>query len=246
MKKIAILLTGHIRSFYECYDNINIQLLSPLRNMGYEIHFYLSLWNTVGHRSQNWTGTADFNGIINILNPVNMNIEQFNRDYFLQNFNTDKWLNYSHLSNHTTFPDSVSMWYKVQQGLNMIEDYQRRNGFVYDCIVRARPDVLYDDNFSSELPTIIEEIIMNDVVYIPKWHGKWREISMTISDFFAIGNYNVMRKYMSVYNNLGELVTKDIPHTGEGLLYGQIQDNVIKRFSSGFSIHRGTHIDRIV
>ena len=159
---------------------------------------------------------------------------------------SDKWLNYSHLSNHTTFPDSVSMWYKVQQGLNMIEDYQRRNGFMYDCIVRARPDVLYDDNFSSELPNIIEDIISNDVVYIPKWHGKWREISMTISDFFAIGNYNVMRNYMSVYNNLGELVTKDIPHTGEGLLYGQIQDNVIKRFSSGFSIHRGTHIDRIV
>lgn len=246
MKKIAILFTGHIRTFNQCYDNIHSNLISPLKELGFSIDFYLSLWNTLGHRMQDWSGVADFNNIMHLLDPTNTNIEKFDREYFLRNYNTDRWQTYPHLSNHTTFPDSVSMWYKVQQGLDMIKDYQDKNNFTYDCLVRARPDIMYEDSFKSELSPILDEICASDVIYIPKWHGRWEEISRTITDYFGIGNYKTMKKYMSVYDNLEELITKDIPHTGEGLLYGQIKDIEVKRFTSGFHVHRGTHIEKLV
>lgn len=242
MKRIALCFSGHIREFQ--YDNIKEKFIDILLEYGCEVDYYFSIWNTEGHRQKSFSGTLDISKILEETNPKGILIEEFDREYFLRRYQTDKWKEYNHLSNYTTCPDSVSMWYKIQKCLDMVENYQTRYNFTYDVIVRIRPDVLFSQTFEKE---VLDKIFTEDVLYIPKWHGKWREVSLTITDYFGIGNYKVMKQYMSVFNNINNLLNrKDIPHTGEGLLAGQIEDIKTMRLKNGFSVKRVGYIEMVV
>lgn len=241
MKRVALCFSGHIRNFR--FDNISENFINTLDN-NCVFDYFFSLWDTEGHRSLGFNGSANINNILQILQPKGILIERFDRDYFIKRYNTNKWQDYSHLSGPTTCGDAVSMWYKIQTCLDMVEKYQSRYGFEYDAIVRIRPDILFDDAFREE---VLHDVFNNDVVYIPQWHGKWTEISGTITDYFGIGNYRVMKQYMSVFNNIDNLIASNqYPHTGEGFLCGQLQGMDIKRLSGGFSVQRVDHVEKVV
>ena len=234
--KIAICYPGHLRDFQKCFLNHHTQFISKLEQTGYTVDYFVSTWDNVGHRSNGWTGKSTTDYMIHTLEPKKCLIEKFDRDFFIQKYNTDKWKEYSHLSDYTTCGDSASMWYKVQTCADMVDEG-------YDFIVRMRPDLLFDTPFPVEL---LET--MGSSIYIPKWHGKWIEISNTITDYFAIGRYAVMKRYMSVYNNLDKLINENAcPHTGEGFLYGHLRGYDIKRLDTvGFSIQRKDNIEKII
>jgi len=64
---------------------------------------------------------------------------------------------------------------------------------------------------------------------------------------FQIGNYKVMKRYMSVFNNIESLMSCNLyPHTGEGFLCQQINGTDVKRIEGGFSVQRPDHIEKIV
>lgn len=244
MKRIAVCMSGHIRLFSECYDNIYQNFIKLLIDSGYQPDFFVSFWN-VGGLQGHWEGEANFDSLIRTLNPKALLIEEFDRQSFINRFNSQKWKEYSHLSGPTTCGDSISMWYKVQTSWDMVMNYEKRYGFEYDAITRIRPDVIFDNPFDT---SIFEDIESNDVVYIPRWHGKWPEVSMTFTDYFGIGNRVAMSHYMSVYNNVQYLLNCDkFPHTGEGLLCGQLQNVTTKRlFNIGFSIQRHDRVDKMI
>jgi hypothetical protein len=248
MKRIAICISGHIRGFSDCYENINKNFLTPLKQCGYKLDFFISLWNTEGHRQLDWKGKTNFNNIIEILSPKMMFIEEFDREYFINRFNTSNWEENKHLSGPTTCGDSVSMWYMIKSCFDMVKKYKETYNIEYDIITRLRPDILFDTSFNTN---ILSDILVNDnVVYIPKWHGKWFEISRTITDYFGIGSYKAMSIYMSVYSNINILLGCDKwPHTGEGLLCGQLDGSsiVVKRLNSiGFSVLRKYNTEKVV
>ena len=237
-------MSGHIRLFCLCYENIYENFIRKLIESGYEVDFFVSLWNVEGMQGK-WDGEANFDNLIKILNPKALLIEEFDRDSFIDKFKSEKWKEYSNLSGPTTCGDSVSMWYKVQMCWNMVINYEKRYGFEYNIIARIRPDVIFDSVFDI---SILEDIEKNDVVYIPEWHKKWIEVSLTFTDYFGIGNHRVMSKYMCVYNNIEYLIKcNKYPHTGEGFLCGQLQNVIIKRLlNMGFSIKRENRIDKMI
>lgn len=242
MKRLALTFAGHIRNFR--FDNISENFINTLLDNDCVFDYFFSIWDNEGHRSLNFSGSADVNNILSNIQPKGLLIEQFNRDFFINKYNTEKWREYSHLSDHTTCGDSISMWYKIQSCLDMIEKYQKLHGFQYDAIARIRPDVIWENPFSKE---VLDDIFINDVLYIPKWNIKWYEVSKTITDYFAIGNYSVMKNYMSVYNNIDTLIaSNNCPHTGEGFLSEQLKGVNIKRLNNGFSVQRPNFVEKIV
>jgi hypothetical protein len=247
MKRAAICFSGHLRGFIECFQNIKDNLIDPLTESDFTIDYFVSIWDTEGHRHFGFGGKADIDTIIECINPKCIVIEKFDRKYFLDTYNTSKWIEYRHLdiSDETTCGDAVSMWYKVQSCLNMVENFQKMHGFVYDAVIRARSDVLFNAKISRD---VIEDI-KTDCVYIPKWHGKWPEISNTITDYFGIGNFKTMQKYMSVFDNINDFIAEDeCPHTGEGFLWANlILKNIpIKRLEIGFSVKRKNNVELVV
>ena len=203
------------------YEN----LVHPLENAGYKIFFFVSTWDVAGDRSS-WFGETidkDIECIRNELRPHGLYVEHFDRESFLNRFETNKWKEYAHLSNRTTSGDAVSMYYKLAQCWKMLEDAECIYGHRFDLVVRTRPD-LY---LCTPLQTDIFPLEKN-IIYMPTWHGKYREVNCTFADYFAIGTRDTMKHYMNIYNHIRELMTMDIPHTGEGYLYGQVERNNLR------------------
>jgi len=242
MKRVALTFSGHLRNFR--LDNIFENFINVLLDNDCIVDYFFSLWDTEGHRGLNFSGSTDINNVLETLQPKGVLIDKFDRQYFIDKYQSDKWKEYIHLSDNTTCGDAVSMWYKIQSCLDMVERYQERYGFEYDAICRVRADVLFDDVFKKE---VLDEVFNSDLLYIPKWDEKWYEVSHTITDYFGIGNYKVMKKYMSVFNNIDNLMSCNLfPHTGEGFLCQQIDGMNIKRLEGGFSVQRTEYVEKIV
>lgn len=240
--RIAVCFTGHIRD----YDltNFKTNFSDIVTSQGDNIDYFISTWNTEGHRCKQWnTDTINITEIMNDLKPKSVLIQDFNRDYFIHKYQTREWINHSHLSDCTTLPDAVSMWYSNNSVYELVYKYQQVHNFTYDIIVKTRFDVLLDTPIDYNY---IIDSIKSNCVYIPKWHGKWFEISHGITDYFGIGPYELMSEYLTVFDNIYTLLSlPNIPHTGEGLLYAQLLSNNIniKRLeTTGFSIKRPLNV----
>lgn len=243
-KRVALAFSGHIRDFHLCYDSLQKNLIQPFMDAGFEVDIYGVFWNVLGHRSTGWAGTPNFEFFKEKLHPKSLVIEEFNRQAFIQRFTTNQWTKRPQLSCLTTSGDAASMWYLIYKCLREIENYQSKNGFVYDIICRVRPDLLYDTALDiNEL----DDIMSRDVVYIPKWRGKYHEICHEIVDYFGMGNYTVMKRYMSTFLEVPRYLSSDeYIHTAEGYLLAQLQGYVIERTNIQFSAQRAGYIENVM
>lgn len=248
MKYVALLFGGHLRTFQ--YQNILNRFLKPLREAGYTPHLFFSLWDTEGHRNHQFYGELYLDFIRSLPETKTILLQPFDRKYFVDKYNSDDWKRRKHLSDDKTCGDSVSMWYRLWHCWKEMAVYMKLYNISYDLVVRIRPDVLFDDVFDK---SIFEECIRDKCIYIPRWHGKWFEVSHTITDYFAIGDYESMKNYFSVYLNVGTIMSQEdtnpTPHTGEGFLWRHLQlvnYTNIKRLKMGFSVKRPNIIDKVV
>jgi len=91
-----------------------------------------------------------------------------------------------------------SSWYSVQQANLLKELYQRRHGFTYDCIIRARFDIDYN------MPVVVADRPM-DKIYL----SNLPRPSEMLCDRFAFGPNDLMNAYASAFNLL-DLVLYDM------------------------------------
>lgn len=218
MKRIAVLMPGHIRSYSSTRENIYDKLIGPLRDAGYMVDIFSSLWNTDGYREQGWVGCIEGDALGSITEDSKcMELEQFNRDLFINKYNNNKWVGYAHLSGPETCGDAVSMWYKVSRCFRLIPSH-------YDVVFRLRPDIFFGSIFDTSL---IEDISPN-TVYMSDWHGKYQEVTHQIMDHFGFGDYDSMKTYCSVYDDIDRIIERnDFAFTAEGFLRSQLDFNKI-------------------
>jgi hypothetical protein len=50
--KVAILLSGHSRSYDSARTNIYENLIKPIQDEGHEVYIYTSLWTHTGYREK--------------------------------------------------------------------------------------------------------------------------------------------------------------------------------------------------
>lgn len=244
VRRIALGYSGHIRDFHLCYDSLRQNFIQPLLDSGYEVDIFGVFWNVVGHRSKGWEGVPDFEFFREKMEPKELITEPFSRTAFIQRFKSDQWIQRQQLSCATTSGDAASMWYSIYRCFREIEKYQSKNGFVYDVICRMRPDLLYDTPLDIKE---IEDIISRDVIYMPKWRGKYYEVCHEIVDYFGMGNYKMMKQYMSTFSNVpAYLKSDDYIHTAEGYLLAQLKGYNIERTSIQFSVQRAGYIENVM
>jgi len=243
-KRVALCFSGHIRDFHLCYDSLNKNFIEPLTNNGYTVDSFGFFWNVLGHRSSGWDGCPNFELFKENTNPKSVIIEPFDRMKYIRGYISNQWITRQHLSCFTTSGDAASMWYTIYKCFQEVEQYQKDNGFVYDVICRLRPDLIYDTKVDL---TEIEDIMKRDVVYMPKWRGKYYEICHEIVDYFGMGNYNVMKHYMTTFNNIPKYLSDDkYIHTAEGYLLAQLEGVNIERTNVQFSVQRQGHVENVM
>lgn len=217
MKNIAILLSGHIRSYQHTRENIFDNLILPLQTAGYNCDIFSSVWKNCGYRETGWGGISDEKLIIS--DSIIYESEEQDRNAFIQKFNNQKWKQYSHLSGTETCGDAVSMWYKIWKCFNLVPIN------TYNIVFRLRPDIVFENKFNVEMLENIE----SDTIYMSPWHGKFEVVTHQIMDHFGFGDYNSMFRYCSVYLNIEDIISRDdSAFTGEGFLHSQLNHYNLK------------------
>lgn len=243
-RRVALCFSGHLRDFDLCYDSLNNNFIKILLDAGFEVDIFGFFWNVLGHRNTGWTGIPNFEYFKEKMPTKVFIVEPFNRTEFIRRYTTDQWMKRPTLSCFTTSGDATSMWYAIYRCFREIEKYQSQNKFVYDVICRIRPDVIY--NTPLDLKEI-EDITHRDVIYIPKWRGKYYDICREMVDYFGMGNYKVMKQYLSTFTNIpAYLNSNKYIHTAEGFLLAQLEGYTIERTNIQFSVQRSGYIEDVM
>jgi len=201
-------MSGHIRTYDLCRDNIREKIITPLLNSGLRVDMFLSSWSEPGCE----TNIHDF---------TKYEFEIQDADFFMKNYYTDKWTQYSHLAGAETSSNAASMLYKMSLVYDMAIKHSLETNFTYDIIMRIRPDIKYDHCID---PNYIRECLLDkSVIYMPERDGRYALVTKCISDLFFFGSEQPMRHVMNTYKSIRMLFNEDCPHTCEGVIWKQIE-----------------------
>lgn len=89
----------------------------------------------------------------------------------------------------TSVANTLNQWHNNFVGFSMVPK-------IYDVYVRIRPDITFEKKIEFS-----EYDYNQNNIYIPHGHKYWGGVN----DQIAFGNYEVMKKYYSVYLNHGEI-----------------------------------------
>ena len=108
-----------------------------------------------------------------------------------------------------------------------------------------RPDIIYNNIIDIG---IIKKSLLNNCIYMPFSHGKYTIVTMYMMDQYFLGNVNTMEKIMLTYENINNIIKTECPHTFEGFLWKQINNNNvnIERFICSYGIMRKNNIYEII
>jgi hypothetical protein len=90
-------------------------------------------------------------------------------------------------------PNICSMYYHNKRCFDLIEKFCVKYNHKFDVVIRFRSDI----NINSDLD--LHEIEKN-TVYVP--NCRWKETDTSIDDCIAFGDFDTMKKYSNVYDNI--------------------------------------------
>ena len=230
--KVALLLPGLTRSAKICYDSLNRFLLSH-----YDVDVYIHTWDFSNFSldSNNAEREIEISEIESLYKPKKIVVENYydKRDSFIE-----KYLNYN--KPQGTHERSISMFYKVEQCFNLIE-----NANEYECIIRCRMDLLLNEQLDLEKIDLSAINIPSEqprqTICVDEYYYSIPHESYGIIDTFSIGNYESMKKYCNVYSNLDRLCLEmGFKYHPEFILKQNLDTQLsnIKRFDLDYSLVR--------
>jgi hypothetical protein len=137
---VAVILTGHLRCWTTVFPNFKEVFIDR-----YHPDIFIHTWTDEGYwvPVEGLTGIhqhspeIDVEAVRRAYKPVRIVVEKF--DGFLPLFEerVKVFTNYYHRTKNI-----VSMFYKMQQGIQMVERHVAMTGKKYDLIIRVRPDMI--------------------------------------------------------------------------------------------------------
>ena len=249
IKKIAILLSGHIR---------HLTVLESLRGIcrDYDTDVFVHTWDNYGVKGSETNLEDSVNpysveqSLKTIPGIAKYKIEN-NKD-FIQNLPKPdfKYFNYSS-------PEVFikSQLYSIHQSYNLMEEYAKENDIKYDMVIRCRMDLSF---FRFEPDNTIFDDIRNKIIFVPNGdcghshpdHGTSCHLCNKLyyelkvkgvhlidhpsipCDIFAYGSMESMKEYCNLYNNYDKMLKKYEKQNLASLLHNKIKhtliDNVYK------------------
>lgn len=226
-KKIAVLISGQMRSHLNCSNFID-----QFFRKNFDTDVYISTWDVFGisirfYKYKNLNSAKDTSSKI-----VS---KEYLKDIFKTNYikiekfvpkisNSFKGVKCPYLlrSNEPVASKSaIPMFYKIYDCYNM-----KKNNVNYDLVVRLRPDLYFKDNHAELLNFFRNS--ENDKLYFSSFGINK---NFQLSDRFAFGSNIVMRSYCNVWNYLNDYwknidysVWEKIP-VGERLMFSHFKNS---------------------
>ena len=206
--KIAVCLSGHLRTFDANYESWETHLFSK-----YDCDTFLHTWdvtgNKIGDGDVNVTEQLDSIGVTpqelkqkynftdvtiqSYTEPLQEFLEKSKRVRALRNIAGSSQNKIDFTKRRATH--IYSMWYAALKSFALLEAYSTK----YDLIIRSRPDIRLNDSFNLD-------DIDNTCINWP-WYNSTVEHYSEPHDYYAVGNYKNMKIYHNLYNHIEEMET---------------------------------------
>jgi hypothetical protein len=197
--RTALLLSGQIRNAKQSHYSIQTHLIDR-----YQADVFISTWKpasqivgAVGYPIEDDTSVDE---LIRLYNPKELCLEDFQSLPVLNTVRSLPLYNKTaydgtHIE-EVNFENTFFQNYKRAKGVNLIAYYQQINNMKYDCVIVSRFDVTFD-TFPYIVPKPGE-------IYIPIGTNKGSpEYHFGgLRDVFALGNYESMLTYCTLFNHL--------------------------------------------
>lgn len=189
--RTAVLLSGQIRNARDASTSIKEHIVDK-----YNADVFVETWRTtpniISYAGHNIPDDMTLDEVDRVYSPKMMRVEDFDNSRLMEsirnNLPTNKTGYNGEVEESTVMANVFAMYYKIMRANEMREEYERINNIKYECIIRLRFDLKFD-NF----PVINPEA---NTVYIPNgsdWRGG-------VGDLVAVSDRKAMSVYSDVYN----------------------------------------------
>lgn len=161
--KTALVLTGHMRCFRDCFPNTKQYILDR-----FNPDVYISTWDNEGYwvspehdpeglGVNKYSPLLNVNEVIDLYEPSVINV--YRQEDYTEIFEK-KGKMVQHLAKEIRAKNIVSQFWLMRQGINLLHPWES-----YDLVIRMRPDLL----FHEELPDLTQAPI--NVINHPNHEG---------------------------------------------------------------------------
>ena len=202
--KVAIVLTGHMRHWREVLPNFKQRFIDK-----YNPDIFINTWSeegwyglTAGNDEEGFiegTPGVEQKTIMEAYNAKAVAIQDFDdyRENFLQQIK--RYPNYNHRSLNI-----LSMFFKMGQGILMLEDHIMKTGTQYDLVIRTRPDMLVHQDLPDFDPKYFYTI------FHPNHTGQGTGDMLQVGNSFSVINFCKAICYLPMIYDRTNLLC---PHT---------------------------------
>ena len=198
--KVALLISGYLRSFNTNLPSLKKQILDKFENVDVYIHITKN-----GDKEDKYLNiNNDIDYINNVLNPICLLCEE----------------NLT-LSDDVKVNNTLNSWFKYYK-LNELKKENEEIKGKYDLVIKYRPDI----NITQE---IFNKDLTKDLIYIPSDSkiDKSKLVNKNdkyICDIFAFGNSKIMDYYFYIYENINYLIKHYGTYVSETLLFNYLNE----------------------
>lgn len=200
--KVALCLSGYLRNFDKTFEKLNNNLL---RSINPDV--FIHTWDYLGSPLRGFDQM-----LINV--STQSALQRINKLYKPRRLVIEPAIKFPTipLMHERNFERRdvngvLSMFYKIRTCNQIKQDYENQHNFKYDCVIRARSDLLFMS------PFYITPSLAPDKIYIP--HGYDYE---GINDQVAYGSSDLMDKYSTTFDNINDMLQKGERFNPEKLL----------------------------
>ena len=230
-KKIAICISGYLRTFEECYPSISKNIIE-----GNDVDIFIHTYDKIGN-SSGWRHPID------LTEDINMNfLESIPNIKVLA---VQKWDNIKHKFQKfrkyqpaiTNIDVIACIFYKIYMCNQLRKEYEIENNIKYDLIIRMRGDQVFEKKINLDFPEnkiLINSYPWGDEDYIHQFVGEdcgkegCRNETEWINDRFSVGNSDNIDYLCDLYNHFAELIENEQYSELEHILYKHLNNGNIE------------------
>ena len=231
MKKIALCISGYLRTFEECYPTILKNIIQDN-----DVDIFIHTYNKIGN-SSGWRHPIDLS--------EDINMEFLESIPYIKMMRVENWDNIKYKFNEfkkihpqTTNINVIgTIFYKIYMCNQLRKEYEIENNVKYDLIIRMRGDQIFEKKINLDFPEnkiLINSYPWGDEDYVHHFISEdcgtdgGRNETEWINDRFAVGNSDNIDYLCDLYNHFGELIESARFVELEHLLYLHLMKNNVE------------------
>ena len=197
--KVALCLSGHVRNIELTYRGLKKHILDI-----YDTDIFLSAWDTRGWRVEGQLNSI-FKGfdyfsekvnqqqVIDLLKPKSYFFENYTEHEHWITEQSEKYKSNLRVPDRDRPANSTSAWYKIYNCNELKKEFERKNNFKYDLVIRSRFDIEYGSNIIDN-PILYNK---DDCMFTPYIYSY-----DLASDILSISSSQNIDKYCELFKNM--------------------------------------------